>query len=94
MVINFHLKNLRKCTFFVFKSQSVVCPLFSAPVMPFGRLSVESEEVRKHTVNWQSYVQYVKFLYIFQMLEIFLQICTMQVLIIHVLLLIVLFACT
>ncbi|XP_068735058.1 V-type proton ATPase subunit H-like [Montipora capricornis] len=31
--------------------------LSTAPVMPFGRLSVESEEVRKHTVNWQSYVQ-------------------------------------
>ncbi|XP_020630990.1 V-type proton ATPase subunit H-like [Orbicella faveolata] len=31
--------------------------LSSAIVMPFGRLSVESEEVRKQKVNWQSYVQ-------------------------------------
>lgn len=31
--------------------------LSAAPVMPFGRLSVESEDVRKQTVNWQSYVQ-------------------------------------
>lgn len=31
--------------------------LSSATVMPFGRLSVESEEVRKQKVNWQSYVQ-------------------------------------
>lgn len=30
---------------------------FLATVMPFGRLSVESEEVRKQKVNWQSYVQ-------------------------------------
>ena len=35
-------------------------PCLSLPlaiVMPFGRLSVESEEVRKQKVNWQSYVQ-------------------------------------
>ncbi|XP_078382039.1 V-type proton ATPase subunit H-like isoform X2 [Oculina patagonica] len=31
--------------------------LSSAIVMPFGRLSVESEDVRKQKVNWQSYVQ-------------------------------------
>lgn len=31
--------------------------LSSATVMPFGRLSVESEDVRKQTVNWMSYVQ-------------------------------------
>ncbi|KAJ7361731.1 V-type proton ATPase subunit H [Desmophyllum pertusum] len=31
--------------------------LSSAIVMPFGRLSVEREEVRKQKVNWQSYVQ-------------------------------------
>ena len=30
---------------------------FTATVMPFGRLSVESEDVRKQTVNWMSYVQ-------------------------------------
>ena len=30
---------------------------FIATVMPFGRLSVESEDVRKQTVNWMSYVQ-------------------------------------
>lgn len=31
--------------------------LSSAIVMPFGLLSVESEDVRKQKVNWQSYVQ-------------------------------------
>ncbi|RMX48070.1 hypothetical protein pdam_00002628 [Pocillopora damicornis] len=31
--------------------------LSSAIVMPFGLLSVESEEVRKQKVNWQTYVQ-------------------------------------
>ena len=30
---------------------------FTATVMPFGRLSVESEDVRRQTVNWMSYVQ-------------------------------------
>lgn len=31
--------------------------LSSATVMPFGRLSVESEDIRKQTVNWMTYVQ-------------------------------------
>lgn len=42
--------------FFVFKEISLLVS-FLAIVMPFGRLSVESEEVRKQKVNWQSYVQ-------------------------------------
>ncbi|XP_067046578.1 V-type proton ATPase subunit H-like [Acropora muricata] len=29
----------------------------TALMMPFGRLSVESEEVRKQSINWQSYVK-------------------------------------